>query len=371
MRIGIDVRTLMTGGTGDRTYFRQVISAMARLSPDDHWTLYADSADPDRESLRAPNVTLAPPVRAPVGALWNVTTLLPLLRQDKADILHAQYTLPLLGRPPCPMVVTIHDATFRQFPQWFPRHAHRVMNLIIPIAARRADRILTVSESAAADIARTMQVPREKIVVTPNGVSDRFHPIEPATQDVIRARYGLPPVYILGVGILRARKNAAVALNAMAKLQSEGKWPADAVFALSGKWEEAPEDALRHRENPAVRFLGRISDEDLPAVFAAATASVYPSFYEGFGLPPLESMASGCPAVAADTSSLPEVLGDAGLLLPPTDVDAWAKTMLSLLTDADLRDELRTKGLARAAQFTWERCARQTLAVYREVVGHQ
>ncbi|MBV9848809.1 MAG: glycosyltransferase family 4 protein [Armatimonadetes bacterium] len=373
MHIGIDARSIFAGGGGDRTYFRNLIAAMARLSPDDRWTLYADSDDPDRDSLRAPNVTVAPALPAPVGALWNVTALLPRLRLDRVDLLHSQYTLPPVGRAPCPMVVTIHDVTFRLFPQWSPRHENRVQNLLIPRAARRAAAVLTGSRCAAEDIARTLHVPPERIHVTPYGVEARFSPPDEAEKARVRARYGLPEAYVLGVGLLRSRKNAAVVLRAAASLRARGRWPAGVVLVLTGAWDGAPEAAAAAadpRLAGAVRVLGGIPDADLPALYGAARACVYPSLYEGFGLPPLEAMACGVPTVSSENSSIPEVVGDAGLLVRDyRDPDAWAAALTRLLTDDALRAALIPKGLARARLFSWERTARETLRAYEMVVG--
>ena len=372
MHIGIDARSIFTAGGGDRTYFRSIIQHMARLSPDDRWTLYAEAADPDRDSLRASNVTIAPPIPAAVGALWNVTHLVPQIRRDRIDLLHSQYTLPPFGPTPCPMVVTIHDATFRLFPSWFPRRANRVQNLLIPRAAQRAARVLTGSQSAAADIHKTMDIPVSKIVITPYGIDARFTDIPVADQEAVRARYGLPATYIVGVGLLRHRKNITVVLEAMARLMAGQQWPEGFTLALTGEWRGAPEAAAYVEANPrlaeCVHPLGYVPDADLPALYAGATLCVYPSLYEGFGFPALEAMACGCPVLASNTSSLLEVVGDAGLLLPPEDITAWTDSLRRLLDDPEERAHFRRRGKTQAAAFTWERTARETLAVYRAVV---
>jgi glycosyltransferase involved in cell wall biosynthesis len=373
MHIAIDARSLFTGGGGDRTYFRNLIMEMARLAPGDRWTLYADSHDADRDTLSAPNVAVAPPLRAPVGALWNVTHLLPQIRRDGADLLHSQYMLPPVGPVPCPMVVTIHDATFRLFPAWFPRRANRVQNLLIPLSARRAARVITGSRSAAADIHRSMGISEDKIVVTPYGLDERFRTAAQSEQQRVREQYGLTGDYVLGVGLLRLRKNVRVVLEAMLALIERGAWPEGAVLALTGSWSGVPEAAAFFEGNPLLaqraRVLDYVPDDDLPALYSAAAFSVYPSLYEGFGFPVLESMACGTPVIATSTSSLPEVAGQAGLLLSPEDVSGWAGALESLLHDPGERAHLRRLGLAQAATFTWERTARETLAVYRALIG--
>lgn len=373
MHIAIDARSVFTGGGGDRTYFRNLIGVMAAQSPHDRWTLYAEAHDPDRDTLRGPNVIVADPLPAPVGALWNMTSLVPRLHKDSVDLLHSQYMLPPLGPVPCPMIVTIHDVTFRLFPSWFPRRANRIQNLLIPRSARRAARVLTGSHSAASDIAQTMDVAATKVVVTPYGIDARYQPASLDAQLAVCARYSLPARYVVGVGLLRTRKNAVTVLRAMNTLLSRADWPGDAVLALTGDWSGAPDAAAWAEQHPQVkaivRTLGFVPDADLPALYTGAAASVYPSLYEGFGFPPLEAMACGCPVASSNVSSLPEVVGTAGLLLAPQDVPGWADALFRLLHDERECERLRRLGLAQAAQFSWERTARQTLQVYREVVG--
>jgi len=316
-------------------------------------------------------VALAEPMPAKIPALWNMTQLVPALRRDRVDILHSQYMLPPYGGVPCRMVVTIHDASFRLYPQWFPKHENRVQNFLIPIAARRADRIVTVSESAAADIFQAFGIDRSKIAVTPNGVGPGFAP-GPADPAVLR-KLGVTGPYVVGVGILRKRKNAAVVLQAIDRLIERGRWPQGLTLALTGGWEGDADAAAVYKEKPrlkdVVRTLGYISDDDLPALYRAAVVSVYPSLYEGFGLPVVEAMASGVPILAANTSALPEVVGRAGLLLPFDEPDAWADALNTLFSDESVRKDLIERRIAHARLFSWDKTARLTLNVYRELVG--
>jgi glycosyltransferase involved in cell wall biosynthesis len=300
-----------------------------------------------------------------------MTDLIPQLRKDRVDVLHAQYLLPPLGFVPCPMVVTVHDATFRLFPEWFPKRANRLQNTLIPISSRRADRVLTVSHCAAEDLHNSLGIPRDKIMVTFNGVGDEFRPQARSFVESVRAHHGLPERYLLGVGILRRRKNTAVVLRAMELLVQRGEWPEGAVLALTGNWADSDAETVYRNSpqlGPLVRTLGFVDDEHLPALYAGASGTVYPSLYEGFGIPAIESMACGTPVATSNTSSLPEVVGDAGLLLPTDDTEAWARALSMLLGDSQERKDLISRGLIRAQKFTWEQAAHQTMAVYEAVV---
>jgi glycosyltransferase involved in cell wall biosynthesis len=369
MQVGFDGRSFFSGATGDRTYFRNLIAEMARLEPESKYTLYYRELDADREAFAQEhdNVRTAA-VWHRVGWLWGQCAVAPRLRRDGIKVFNAQYMLPPLT--PCPAVVTIHDITFRLFPQWNPPHIRRVRNILIPLAAHSAKRIITGSLCAKRDIVRHFKVRPDKVVVTPYAASPKLHPMQTeAAQAHLADRYnGLQSPYILGVGLRGIRKNPGVVVRAMRRLQKEGDWPSGARLALTGSAQDFP-DPMIHEQSDHILFLGYVADEDLPALYSAAAACVYPSLYEGFGLPPLEAMACGCPVISSNTSSLPEVVGDAGRLLPPDDESAWASALSQLLTDENSRDNMRRKGLQRAAEFSWERTARQTLAIYDELTA--
>jgi glycosyltransferase involved in cell wall biosynthesis len=369
MRIAIDARALAGGTPGDQTYWRNLIPAMAQLATGDTFTLYHREPSTPAEALAAActnvhSVTL--PFR--IGGLWSSLALPPRLRRDRMNLLHANYMLPPLA--PCPTVVTIHDITFRLFPQWFSPRARRVMNGLIGLSARTATRIIVGSECSKRDIVRCFKVPPDKVIVTPYAASPHLRAIpQDEAQTYVAARYkNLTANYILGVGVRGARKNIGVVLRAILRLQKGGSWPPDTCLALAGDESQFPDPEVQQLRDHII-FLGYVPDDDLPALYSAARACVYPSLYEGFGLPPLEAMACGCPVLTSNTSSLPEVVGDAGWLLPSNDEGTWVAALGSVLNDSGLRDKLREKGLQRAALFSWERTARQTLAMYGEVTA--
>jgi glycosyltransferase involved in cell wall biosynthesis len=239
------------------------------------------------------------------------------------------------------------------------------------LSARRAARVIAVSAHTASDVVARLGVPPERVAVVPNAVGEEFRP-EPDARVLaeFRAAKGLPERFVLFVGTLEPRKNVAGLLRAFARVAAAepevplviagGKgWLYDEIFAL-------------HKQlglGDRVRFTGYAAAEELPRLYAAATVFVYPSFYEGFGLPPLEAMACGTPVVASNASSLPEVVGEAGLTVDPRDEGALAAALLLLLRDPDRRAALRAAGLARAAGFSWARTVRETRAVYESAGG--
>ena len=367
MKVAFDARWLLPGGTGDVTYCRSLLRALAHLSPQDEIHLYHREFNPEHGAMAAQfdNVQ-AHGLRFPVGWLWNQCALAPRLARDRMDVLHGNWMLPPLA--PCPTVVSIHDATFRLFPHWIPPHARRIMNVLIPLSARRATKIITGSQCSKDDIVHCFDVPPEKIVITPYAAAPHFSPRDPhqARRRVRELYPALRGPFIAGIGLRGPRKNAGVVLRAILDLQSRGAWPKDGKLALAGTREQFPNPEIEQLGDTIV-FLDYVAEEEMPNIYAAAFCSVYPSLYEGFGLPVLEAMACGCPVVCSDTSSLPEVAGGAAVLLPPDDAEGWASALSQVLDDENHRAALRCHGLERAAQFSWEKCARQTLEVYREV----
>jgi glycosyltransferase involved in cell wall biosynthesis len=231
------------------------------------------------------------------------------------------------------------------------------------------DAVITVSRQSCQDLIKYLPVNPKKINVIPEAASLHFHPLNEAEYLPALERHGIRRPYILSVGSLEPRKNLLRLLEAYARL--EGSRPSLVIAGARNYWKSSPvvETVSRLGLEQHVRFTGYVEDADLPALYSAASLFVFPSLYEGFGLPVLEAMACGTPVVTSSVSSLPEVAGDAALLVDPRDVDAIASAMRRILDDSDLAADLRARGLARAAQFSWERTARETLAVYEKVLG--
>lgn len=312
--------------------------------------------------------TINPRVRIP----WEQMLAPALLRLGAADVYHGVLNVVPLACP-TPSVVTIHDLSAFLFPQTFRRVNRLYTQWAIRVAARRARYILAVSEFTRSEIVRWLGVAPERVVVTPNAADARFTPPDPAALEAFRRRAGLPDRFALFLGTLEPRKNLPLLLEAYARIARQ----IDAPLLVGGAKGWLYEPILARAEQlglgDRLRFVGYIDQEDQALWYAAATVFVFPSLYEGFGMPPLEAMACGTPVIVSNSSSLPEVVGDpaagpeqaAALIVPATDADALADAMLRVFVNADLRAELRARGLARAREFSWRTTAERTLAVYR------
>jgi glycosyltransferase involved in cell wall biosynthesis len=311
------------------------------------------------------------PTRRPiVRILWEQLWLPLALARDGAHVLHSLgYVQPLA----CPSrsVVTIHDLSFLLYPGNFNRGNRFYLSTFTRLSAQRADRIVAVSENTKRDVVRLLGVPANRVAVVQHGIEPHFRPAaDPVALSAWRARVGLPERFVLFFGTIEPRKNLDTLLEAFALLRRDGL-PHRLVVAGAKGWHWEPVFAAVERLGigDCVVFPGYVPYEDQPLWYNAADLFVYPSLYEGFGFPPLEAMACGTPVVASSTSALPEVVGEAGLLVDPRDARALAEAMRDVLLNAQTREEMRARGLARAATFTWAEAARQTSAVYVQAAG--
>jgi glycosyltransferase involved in cell wall biosynthesis len=369
VRIGIDARKLHDFGIG--TYIRNLLRHLSRL---DRTTEYVLLARPeDREALKslgenfrtvaetAGNYSISEQVRIPLA-----------LKRERVTLFHApHYVLPPLVR--CKSVVTIHDCIHLMFPQYLPnRLALAYARTSITTAAKRATRVLTVSESSKRDILRFVPVPPEKIDVIYNAYDERFG-VEPNEEDVVRVRerYQLHDEFVLYAGNVKPHKNLARLIEAFHLVRNRGLDHLKLILIGDeiSRYASLRRAVHQHQLHRYVRFLGYLPEETLAVMYRLAGVFVFPSLYEGFGLPPLEAMASGTPVVTSNVSSLPEVAGDAALLADPHDPSAIADAIYQVLTDPALRSELRRRGLARARQFSWETSARRVHDIYHQVGG--
>jgi glycosyltransferase involved in cell wall biosynthesis len=372
MRIGIDATALPPQAVGAANYIINLIQTLLRIDATNEYVIFSKLAHASLfDSTRAEIVQAVLP--SPVLRIaWEQTALPFLARQRRLDLLHSpHYTMPLAKT--CRVIVTIHDLTFFLDPQMHLPYKRIFFRTMIPLSARRADALITISESTRQDLLRFLPLDARRVTAIPLGVAARFSPLDDAAAtDKIRNKYRLPARFILAVGVLEPRKNLPTLVRAFRALVEQGL-PHSLVLVGHKGWmfDELFRTIANLDLAQRVIFTGYVPEEELPLVYNAADLFVYPSLYEGFGLPILEAMACGVPVITSNLSSMPEVAGDAGILVDPNDVNALADAMTRVLTDRVLRATLAAKGLARARSFSWERMAQETLAVYARVAQSQ
>jgi glycosyltransferase involved in cell wall biosynthesis len=279
-----------------------------------------------------------------------------VIRNLKPDAYFGPAGVLPLGRVGCPSVITIHDLAIYRNAGWFPGRQPLSIRFIVPRSVLRADVVVTVSENTAKDVVDIFGVPRSRIEVIPHGVAPSFAPMRSDDIAAARARLNLPERFILFVGTIEPRKNLGTLLEAWATMRDRPD------LVVVGAWGWHYESIRRQMERLGSRFhhLEGLDPSELPAVYNMAKILAHPAWYEGFGLPPLEAMACGTPVVVSDRSSLPEVVGDAGLIVPAAEPDEWRKALEKVIGDAELAANLRRRGILRAAQFSWPRAAKLT-----------
>ncbi len=374
MRIGIDGRSLRDGYPGIGRYVHNLIAAMQPLLDDDTLVILHDPAVKTRYDIKPladkPGIELVPFDVAP-RALSQQWKLPKLLRGLSLDVFHAPHYLTAYRSLPCPQVVTLHDLIPIVCPASMPRPLDRtVYRAATRLAAQRAAQVITCSQSTRNDLVRLYGTPAERINVIHEAAAPMFSPVAEAEVRQTREEYSIPARYILHVGVNKPHKNLSVLLEAYHSYYIRTPAEQRAALVLVGEHDSRYASPRRWAAqlglSRSVLALGNIPDEDLRALYSGAACFAFPSLYEGFGLPVLEAMACGAPVVCSSASSLPEVTGDAAILLPPSNVASWTKTLSRLLEDRTLQASLRSRGLTRAGQFSWAIAARETLVVYRK-----
>ncbi len=314
-----------------------------------------------------------PTYRPVLRIAWEQLVLPFALRKSGAELFHAMaFAGPLVNT--LPWIVTIYDTSFERYPESFNAANRTYLNWAVRHAVRHANRVIAISESTKRDLVAHYRLSPDRVSVVYGGTDAAFSPA-PGKQymEDLRTRRELPEKMILHVGTIEPRKNIAQLVRAFARARRSAHLPHCLVLIGARGWKHAEVDAAIEEEqvSDVVHFAGYVPADELPDWFRAADLFVYPSRYEGFGLPPLEAMACGTPVVASNSSSLPEVVGDAGLLVWPDDVNGLAEAIVRVLKTPVLRDEMRERGLAQAAKFSWARTARETLDVYRAVLAQR
>ena len=368
MRIGIDARIIHYARGGISNYTLHLIEALAALDADtDYYVLHSRK---DRNPpLPGPNFHLVACWTPSHHRLERWALGIEVARLG-LDLLHSPDFIPPAGGMRR-SVITIHDLNFCYYPQFLTAESYRYYNRQIEWAVRRADHILADSHATKSDLASLLDVPPDKVTVAHLAAAPIFRPLPETQATQVAARHSLEPGYLLFVGTLEPRKNLPGLLQAYRLLLDAEVTTAPLVLVGGKGWlyDEVFERVEALRLSEQVRFLHGVPDADLPGLYNGARVLAMPSFYEGFGLPALEAMACGTPVVVAERASLPEVVGEAGLLVNPDEPDDVARALARVLTEKPLRARMRELGLAQAAHFTWEETARRTLEVYRRVLA--
>lgn len=293
------------------------------------------------------------------------------LKSCNLDLIHNPAQIPTIFKFKQKNVVTVHDIITLIYPEKHPFKRQLLYKFLLPRTLKNADKIITVSEHTKNDLIKYFHISGEKIKVIHNGVSQKFKPLNDTQISEVKNKYNLDFPFILYVGTLEPRKNIPALIQAF-KLLDKQNLPHKLVIAGKKGWKyrEIFEMIEELNLSEDVVFTGYVPDNDLPALYNASDLFVYPSIYEGFGLPPLEAMACGTPVITSDTSSLPEVVGNAGITIDPKDVNLLSTMMYEVLTNDSLKQEMINKGLNRAKLFSWELCAVETLKLYEELCSN-
>lgn len=355
MRVGIDVQSTLGQKTGIGLYTTNLLQALRRVAP--HHEYVELAWGPSRE------------LRTDQRLYWQQWVLPRRARDMHIDVLHVPgFDAPFLKS--CPIVLTVHDLIGRIFPKNLPPVSRFYWQYWLPFTIRWADIVVVDSHHTKSDLIHLVGIPSDRIYVVHLGVDSSFRPLQQddAALAIVRLKYNLPLKFILYVGTIEPRKGLDTLLMAYAVLAD--KVSHDLVIAGKKGWytESLFQLIKTYNLEQRVHFTGYVADEDLPKLYNLATLFVYPSRYEGFGLPPLEAMACGVPVICSNAASLPEVVGNAAWLVPPDDAYALAIAIGQVLEDQQLQAALRLKGLERAKQFTWEKTARQMVRIY-EALG--
>lgn len=354
MKIGIDIQTTLGQKTGFGFYVKNLVEELKELDSNHHYKLFAPTTQKD--------------FSAPQRWWWDQVEMPKEAFRSKIDILHQPaFSAPIFY--PGKVVVTVHDLIAMVYGEDIPFFSRQFFGRWMPYSYRRADHIISISSHTKKDLIRILGIPENKITVIYLATSNEFKPIKDRLLlQSIQKKYNTGAKYLLHVGTLNPRKNIGLLINVFAhvvrrfpeyRLVITGK----KGWYYEGLFEKVDALGLKNK----VIFTGYVADEDKPALYSGATLFLFPSLYEGFGLPPLEAMSCGVPVIASKESSIPEVVGKAGVLLPPKDEAAWVREIIRVLGSASLKKIMIAKSLAQAKQFSWTKTALETVKVYEKV----
>ena len=366
MRIAVDVRALTVPPTGTGIYTYNLLKEIAKLDRENEYWLCAHQPLFSEDLTQNTNFHLQIN-RAPLGILWQQLRLPRILTKFKIDLFHSPlFTLPF--SPSCPSIVTVHDLVFKMFPHKHTLWNRTVTNILTKRAVKIACRIIVNSENTKRDLVNFLSVDEEKIKVTLLAAADVYHPIRD-TQLLreVRKKYVRDEKFILYVGTLEPRKNLLSLIKSYNEFKKEVSHPPKLLLVGRQGWDYKSILKTISLFKKEIILTGYLPLKELVLLYNACEFFVYPSIYEGFGLPPLEAMACGKPVITSNTSSLPEVLGKAGIMVNPLNVEEIKEAMVKLWNSAKLREDKGIKSLERAKMFSWQKTAQATLKIYEEV----
>lgn len=383
MRIAIDGRTITRSKSGVGMYALRTVESLLRIDPQNEYHLFLVE---ENERLTAPNLKkiLIPDYdRMGRNRWWENVMLPPYLRKHAIDLFFSpayaltmyprvQRVFPFLAPLKSKLIVTIHDVIGFVMPETFTWKMRLWLRVFASNAVRVAHHIIAISQTTKNDFVRFTGCAPEKVSIIHNSIDDRFCPIDDVRErQRVQKKYNLPDTFILYVGNIEPRKNLPVLGRAFSLLPEsiQRQYPLVIAGGLGWKTEPILESLKQYHQRGNIIFTGYIEDEDLPTLYNLASLFVYPSLYEGFGYPVLEAMACGIPVITSNRASLPEVAGDAAVVVDPYDTQGISRGMERALLDGKLRKELQRKGIERAAQFSWKRNAEETLELFSKVVN--
>jgi glycosyltransferase involved in cell wall biosynthesis len=378
MRIAIDYTAAIRQGAGIGNYVRSLVDALLAQDSRNQYTLLTSGRPtlehpfPQAKNVRGRSIIIPDRYLNILWYRWRLP-LYATFFTGQVDIYHGpDFVLPPINSK-VHKVVTVHDLAFVEHPEFYVPQLAAYLNKVVPEAVAAADIVAAVSNATSQTLIEHLKTPHEKITVIPNGIRPYFRRItDPILLSATRHKFGLKHPLVLGVGTLEPRKNHLGLIKAFHKAQSAaGNKPRPAMLALAGGpgwlYDETQQLIAKLKLENKVRFLGRVTELELITLYSMADVFVFPSFFEGFGVPLVEAMACGAPVITSTTSSLPEIAGDAAVLIDPYNTGQIARAMLQVLESEQLRDDLRQKGYARAQYFTWPKSASKTLSVYQRL----
>jgi glycosyltransferase involved in cell wall biosynthesis len=379
LKIGIDISSISPPRTGIGNYTYYLLKYLLTLDKTNKYFLFSNRAIPDREllQLNVKNsnlyyINLPPKIKS---ILWYYIILPTYLKKYSIDIfLSPAFFLPLKIQRQLKMITVIHDLIAQKYPQTHTRATRIIHKVFFKSSLKRADLILTVSQNTKKDLLELFSIPSSKVKVLYPGISPQFKIVKDKTlHTIIRKKYNLPDKYILFVGTIEPRKNLASLLKAFVYLKRKEKIPHKLVIVGKKGWlyNNIFKIIFSNNLRKEIILTGFVDERDLPVIYTLAEILVYPSIYEGFGLPPLEAMACGTPVIVSNTSSLPEVCGDAAYYVNPYDIRDIAKGILTVLKDKQLQQTLIQKGLTRVKFFNWEVTASKLIDIFYNLSNNE